>query len=203
MKKLYIYTLILTLLVTAAASIASSPRVIGDDKAAVVDIGQVVPDFKLPDPTGKSQSLASVKGKNGTVFIFISVRCPVSNRYNERMQKLSQEFSARGINVVGINSNATETSKEMKEHAAQNNMTFMILKDKGNKIADMFGAERTPEAFLLDANNKLVYRGRIDNHQSVEMVTTSELREAIEAILAGRAVTKTRVNAFGCTIKRA
>jgi len=170
------------------------------DNAAV---GSTVEDFKLPDASGKQHTLKSLAGKSGTVLIFVSVQCPVSNAYNERMERLAQELKARGVNVVGINSNATESSDDVKRHAADNKLTFPILKDKENKIADRLGALVTPEAFLLDASHKLVYRGRIDNSRSGNAVTASELRDAVEATLSGKPVEKTEVRAFGCSIKRA
>lgn len=81
-------------------------------------------------------------------------------------------------------------------------LTFPILKDPGNKIADQLGATRTPEAYLVDANLKLVYHGRIDNSQKIEGVTSNDLRDAADEMLAGKPVTKTGGAAFGCTIKR-
>ncbi len=91
----------------------------------------------------------------------------------------------------------------MKAHAAANKLTFPILKDPGNKIADKLGATVTPETYFLDASNKLLYRGRIDNAKDATRVGSSELREAIEATLAGKPVAKTTATAFGCSIKRA
>jgi peroxiredoxin len=174
-------------------------------RAAVpgAQIGQVIADFKLPDVNGTDHSLSSLKGAKGTVLIFISTTCPVSNGYNERMEKLAQDYQARGINVVGINSNVTETVEAVKAHAAKHNLTFPILKDKDNRVADQLGAQVTPEAFLLDAGGKLVYRGRIDNSRELAQVNSHDLRDAIEAVLAGRPVEKTQAKAFGCSIKRA
>jgi peroxiredoxin len=166
-------------------------------------IGATVGDFTLPDAGGTARSLASLEGKSGTVLIFIAVQCPVSNGYNERMEKLAQDYKARGVNVVGINANSTESAADVKAHAAKNNLTFTILKDDGNKVADMLGATRTPEAYFLDNSNKLLYHGRIDNSRDVSQVNSSELRDAIEAALAGKPIAKTTANAFGCSIKRA
>ena len=98
--------------------------------------------------------------------------------------------------------NATEDIAYMKEQIANEKFSFVVLKDKNNKIADMLGAERTPEAYFLDASNKLVYHGRIDNHRDVTMVQSNDLRDAIEATLAGKPVVKSEAAAFGCSIKR-
>jgi peroxiredoxin len=166
-------------------------------------IGEAVADFSLPDADGKEHSLASLKGSKGTVLIFIATKCPVSNAYNERMQKLAEEYKAKGFNVVGINSNSTEPAAEVKSHAAEKGLTFAILKDPNNKIADRIGAQVTPEAYLLDASGKLLYHGRIDNSRNGDAITATELRDAIEAVLAGKPVEKTEVKAFGCSIKRA
>ncbi|HLM54554.1 MAG TPA: thioredoxin family protein, partial [Pyrinomonadaceae bacterium] len=166
-------------------------------------IGSVVDDFKLPDADGKEHSLASLKGKSGTVILFVATQCPVSNAYNARMAKLAEDYRAKGINVVGINSNSTEPAAEIKQHAADNGLNFTILKDEGNRVADRLGAQVTPEAYLLDANGKLVYRGRIDNSRNGDSITATELRDAVEAVLAGRGVEKAEVRAFGCSIKRA
>ena len=166
-------------------------------------IGATIEDFSLPDVDGKERSLNSLKGKKGTVLIFVAVQCPVSNAYNERMEKLAQDFAARGISVIGINANNTESAEAVKNHASSNKLTFPILKDPANKIADRLGATKTPEAYFLDASNKLVYHGRIDNSKEASGVNSSELRDAMEALLAGKPIEKTTAMAFGCTIKRA
>ena len=202
MKKQYAISLILaSLLVVVLAAVAGSGRN-GNDLPAPPAIGATIDDFKLPDVDGATHSLASLKGKNGAVLIFIATRCPISNGYNERMEKLSQDYKARGINVIGINSNVTEPASEVKSHAAEKGLTFTILKDDGNKIADRFGASHTPEAYVINASNKLVYHGRIDDQLKVERVTSNDLRNALDEMLAGKPVSKTSADAFGCSIKR-
>ncbi|HKR02504.1 MAG TPA: thioredoxin family protein [Pyrinomonadaceae bacterium] len=198
MMKNYRFALSLALIL-AASLVALGTR---PEKTYGVNIGQPVADFKLPDVDGQEHSLSSVKGRNGTVIIFISAQCPMVAAYAERIEKLAQDYRARGVNVVGINSNATETVDDIKHHISSNNFSFAVLRDKGSKIADMLGAERTPEVYFLDAANKLVYHGRIDNHKNVEMVQSNDLRDAIDATLAGKPVVKTEAAAFGCTIKR-
>ena len=200
MKKSLIISLTIALV---AIAIAGNARTINADIPMPPAIGATIVDFTLPDAGGKDHSLNSLKGKNGTVLIFIAVQCPISNAYNERMEKLAQDYKARGINVVGINSNSTESAADIKKHALEKNLTFPILKDNGNKIADSLGATRTPEAYFLDANNKLLYHGRVDNSRDLSQVNSSELRDALDATLAGKPVAKTTANAFGCSIKRA
>ena len=201
MKKLSAVALLLALSFAFAAQAARATRPAPDAKAAVA-IGAVVPDFTLPDADGKEHSLASLNGSKGTVLIFVATKCPVSNAYNARMQKLADDYRARGVNVVGINSNSTEPAAEVKSHAAEKGLTFTILKDAGNVVADRLDAQVTPEAYLLDATGKLVYRGRIDNSRNGDAITNTELRDAVEATLAGKPVEKTEVKAFGCSIKR-
>lgn len=202
MKKNLVSTLLVASFLLASAIIAVSGRSTEGEVPSPPAIGSTLDDFTLPDANGKEQSLASLKGKNGAVLIFMAVQCPVSNAYNERMEKLAQDYAARGINVIGINANSVDSAEAVKAHAAEHKFTFTILKDSGNKIADRLGASVTPEAYLIDKSNKLLYRGRIDNSKNVEGVTSSELRDAIEATLAGKPVTKTTANAFGCSIKR-
>lgn len=203
MKKNAIAFLLASIFVISGVFVAGIARSTEGEVPAPPAIGATVEDFTLSGVDGKDQSLNSLKGKNGSVIIFVATKCPVSNAYNERMEKLAQDFKARGISVIGINANAAESADAVKAHAAQNNLNFPILKDPSNKVADRLGATVTPEAYLLDANNKLVYRGRIDNAKDAAMVNSSELRDAIEATLAGKPVAKPTATAFGCSIKRA
>ena len=166
-------------------------------------IGSTIEEFSLPDVDGTERSLKSLAGKNGTVLIFIAVQCPVSNAYNERMAKLAEDYKAKGIAVIGINANVAEDAAAVKAHAAEHNLSFTILKDPGNKIADKLGATVTPEAYFLDAHNRLLYHGRIDNSRNPAQVETSDLRNALDAALGDKPVEKTEAKAFGCTIKRA
>src|ERR671916_254200 len=81
------------------------------------------------DADGREHTLASLRGKSATVILFVATKCPVSNAYNARMQKLAEDFRAKGVNVVGINSNVSEPAAEVKQHAAEKGLTFTILKD--------------------------------------------------------------------------
>ena len=200
MKKRSVSIFLAAIFLITAAVIAGSGRT--TEVPAPPAIGATIEDFSLPDVTGADRALKSIKGKNGTVLIFMSVQCPVSNAYNERMTKLAAEYKEKGIAVVGINSNASEDAASAKAHAAEKGLNFTILKDGGNKLADKLGATRTPEAYFLDANNKLVYHGRIDNSQNPAAIESNDLRQAIDATLAGKPVEKTEAKAFGCTIKR-
>ena len=138
-KKHYALTLFLAaIIIVAFAAVAGSGST--SDLPNPPAIGTVIDDFKLPDTGGAEHSLKSLTGKNGAVLIFISVQCPVSNGYNERMEKLAVDYKAKGVNVIGINSNVTEPIAAVKAHAADKHFTFTVLKDDGNKIADRLGA---------------------------------------------------------------
>jgi len=200
MKKQSVYSLFFVFALILGANVFQ--QVGRAESAKPVEIGEVVSDFKAKDIGGNEHSLAALKGKNGTVLIFISVQCPISNAYNERMEKLAQDYAAKGVNVIGINANSTESVADVKQHASKHGFTFTIIKDDGNKIADQLGAEHTPEAYLLNADGKLVYRGRIDNQKNADIVSASDLRDAIDETLAGQPVKKPVALAFGCSIKR-
>jgi peroxiredoxin len=202
MKKRTVSIVLAALVVITAAVIAGSGRNTNEIPTPPA-IGATIDEFSLPDVNGQEHTLKSLKGKNGTVLIFIAVQCPVSNAYNDRMEKLAQDYKDKGIAVIGINANATEDAAAVKAHAAEKHLTFTILKDQGNKIADKLGAARTPEAYFLDANNKLLYHGRIDNSQNPDAIESNDLRQALDSALAGKAVEKPEAKAFGCSIKRA
>lgn len=201
MKTRNLSILMAVLFAIAGAMFAASARAEGEIPAPPA-IGATIEDFTLPDYDNKERSLKSLAGKNGTVVLFIAVQCPVSNAYNERMEKLAQDYKAKGIAVIGINSNVAEDAAAVKNHASQNSLSFPILKDSGNKIADKLGAAVTPEAYFLDAGNKLVYHGRIDNARNAAEVQSPDLRNALDSTLAGKVVEKAEAKAFGCSIKR-
>ena len=185
--------------VFAIAAFISFNNVSAKDSLA---IGAKLENFTLTDANGAAKSFNELKGKNGAVLVFLSVQCPVVKAYNERIVKLADDYAAKGINVIGINSNATETSDKIKIHTAEN-YKFPVLIDKGNILADQLGANITPETFYFNAANVLVYHGAIDNSKSSDSITTNFLRDALDANLSGKAVAKTSANAFGCSIKRA
>ncbi|HKN82172.1 MAG TPA: redoxin domain-containing protein, partial [Pyrinomonadaceae bacterium] len=118
-------------------------------------------------------------------------------------EKLAEDYKAKGIAVVGINANVSEDAAAVKAHAAEHHLTFPILKDAGDKVADKLGASVTPEAYFIDANNKLLYHGRIDNSRNAAQIESNDLRNALDAALASKPIEKTEAKAFGCSIKRA
>lgn len=174
--------------------------------ADALKAGAVAPDFTLPVAAdGKPVALKELLAKNKAVaVIFIATKCPVSNAYNGRMSALAKEYAAKGTAVVGVNSNVSEPAADVVEHAKKNGLDFPILKDPGNKVADAWGATRTPEVFLLDPKGVVLYHGRIDENQDdPKGVQSPDFRNALDAVLAGQPVPKAETKAFGCTIKRA
>jgi peroxiredoxin len=173
--------------------------------AADLKIGAPAPDFTLPSASdGRMVALKDLLAKNKAVaVIFVATKCPVSNAYNGRMAALGTEYAAKGIAVVGINSNKAELAPEVAAHAKEHGFTFPVVKDERNRIADAYGAQKTPEVFVISPKGDLLYHGRIDESQDdPKGVKSPDLRNALEAILAGKPVPAAETKAFGCTIKR-
>jgi len=160
-------------------------------------------NFTLKDTYGKEHSLVDyTDNSKATVVMFIATQCPYSNAYNERMVKLYNEYKPKGIAFVGINSNKQESNDEVKKHAKDNKFQFDILKDWDNVVADQFEATKTPEIYVLNKEREVLYHGRIDNSHKLDLVYSHDLKNALDAILAGKEVSTKETKAFGCTIKR-
>jgi len=169
---------------------------------AVTPPPEKIEDFKLKDSNGKEHSLSEYKDSKAIVVMFIATECPVSNDYNSRMEKIFNEYKEKGIAFLGINSNKAESVERIKEHAAENGLTFTILKDEKNIIADKFDASVTPEVYVLNSSFDVLYHGRIDNARDESEVVSKDLENALNEILSGKQVSKNKTKAFGCTIKR-
>lgn len=180
-------------------SLIALTAVAGAVSAASLQVGATVPDFDLKAVDGKDVRYSQISG-DITLITFISTQCPVSNGYNDRMRAIYDDYQSKGVKFVFINSNSTETAADVKEHAAKSNFAFKVYKDPANAVADQFGAQVTPEAFLVK-DGKIVYRGRIDDALKGEIKEHS-LRGALDSVLAGKALAKQETKAFGCTIKR-
>ncbi len=167
--------------------------------AGGLKVGDTVPDFTLKSVDGNDVRYSSLAG-DVTVVTFIATRCPVSNAYNERMKAIYADYHAKGVKFVFVNSNKQEDAAEVKEHAQKHGFQFAVYKDPGNVVADLFGAQVTPEAYVIKGG-KIVYHGRIDDSQKGDVKDPS-LRKALDAVLAGRPIEKPETKAFGCTIKR-
>lgn len=168
-----------------------------------VKMGKKVNNFTLRDAMGVQHSLKDLsQDKKATVLMFIATQCPVSNDYNERMVALHNDYKDKGIQFIGINSNKQESVEEIAEHNKANEFGFFVLKDLKNKIADSFGAKRTPEIYLLDEKQILRYHGAIDNSQDDPEM--HYLRTVLDLVVAGKEIPTDlkETKAFGCTIKR-
>lgn len=171
-------------------------------KTGGLEIGSAVENFSLPNTDGKVVSLNDLKGRKGTLVVWLSAQCPVVKAYKDRINEIAAEYQAKGINFVGINSNSTEDLAWVKSNITEFGYKFPVLIDKGNLLADKWGATVTPEVYYFDSKNVLLYHGAIDNDRNGKNITDQYLKTAFESVLGGKPVTKTRANAFGCSIKR-
>jgi peroxiredoxin len=165
-------------------------------------VGQPAPDFALKDTTGKAHSLKAYRGQT-VVIGFVGTKCPIANAYITRMNGIAAEYKAKNVVFLGVNSNVNEPLKLVKEHAAKAKYVFSILKDDSNVVADAYGASVTPEMYIVDGDGVLRYHGRVDNASDERRVERHDLRVALDEMLAGKAISKADLKAFGCVIKRA
>jgi peroxiredoxin len=163
-------------------------------------IGQPAADFRLKDLEGKTQTLKDYRGKTA-VLVFLSTQCPFSTAYYERISAIGTEYAARNVAVLGINSQTAESVEEIRAHSKQHNLAFPIVKDEQSRIADAYGATRTPEVFVIDPTGVLRYHGRVDNAKNPAQVKRNDLREALDEMLTGKPVSIAETKAFGCLIK--
>ena len=165
-------------------------------------IGSKAPGFALKKLDGTEVSSATLRGAKATVVGFIAARCPVSNAYNQRMIALYRDFAAQGVSFILIDSNSNESVAELRTYTKHAQLTFPLYRDERNNVADLFGAQATPEMFVLDSEGVLRYHGAIDDAQNEARVKVRGLRSAIESVLAGKPVEPERTKAFGCTLHR-
>ena len=193
--------LALALLVPALAFCMAAPA----QKPEAPKIGASAPDFTLPPAAGgDAVALKDLLGKSkAVVVVFDATKCPYAIGYKGRVATMGKEYAGKGVTFVTINSNTTEPAAEVAEDAKKHGFAFPVLKDEGNKVADLYGAQKTPEIYVLDPKGTLLYRGRIDEtHEEPKNVKSPDLINALEAILAGKPVPAAETKAFGCTIKR-
>ncbi len=196
-------SVLLGVLISASAVAAAMMWPRGQAPVSQIAVGGKVPELQFQTLDGKQVSLYQFKGARGTLLVFVSTRCPVSNDYNQRMADLAREYTARGFAVFGANANRNEPPDEVARHSAEKGLGFTIVKDPEDRAADFFGASVTPEAFLFDTAWTLRYHGRIDDARNPANITSRDLRAALDALEAGKPVPVAETKAFGCTIKRA
>jgi len=169
-------------------------------------IGEIIHGFSLPDVSGKLISLADFCDKQAVVVVFVGTECPVNNAYLQRLAELASEYESKGVQFLAINANTQDTAERVAEHAQEHHVTFPVLKDQSNQIADQFTAERTPEAFVLDVEQRVRYRGRIDDQYGVgyrrPMPARRDLALALDELLAGQPISQPTTPVSSCRISR-
>jgi peroxiredoxin len=167
---------------------------------------QKIPAFQLRDTTGQSVSLSDFRQKKAVVVVFIGTECPLVNLYVLRLAEIQREYAPRGVQILAINSNSQDSPQDVIRHAQERKLPFPILIDPGQEVADLFGARRTPETFLLDEAGVVRYHGRIDDRYSVGgdrgAPRRHDLVEAIREVLANRPVSVPTTPVAGCFIPR-
>ena len=170
-----------------------------------LDPAQRAVDFTLQDTNGREVKLSDYENQN-VVLIFVSTKCPYSNAFNGVMAKLATDYSAKGFVFLGINSNRTESAEQVAQHAKEHGLSFTILKDPENKVADLYAAQVTPEAFVIDKTGIVRYHGALGSSgrptNDPAEATSNEIRAALDELLSGKEIAKAKTKAFGCTIKR-
>jgi peroxiredoxin len=167
-------------------------------------MGKRLPDFRLPPAQGGAPvSLYGSGSARATLLLFLSSECPCSTGYGSRVAKLAGDYEPQGVRVLGIVSGAGESPAAIARHASAAGLRFPILRDAGNVVADRLEARVTPEVYLLDSRCVLRYHGRIDDNRVEADVRTHDLRNALDALLAGKLPPEPNKTAFGCAIARA
>lgn len=177
--------------------------------AAELEIGSTMPKMeqKLQDISGRTMTLADAKGDQGTLVVFSCNTCPWVINWEDRYLTLADTYISKGIGMIAVNSNSSrfngsESLDEMASHADKIGYQFPYAQDSGSELAYAFGATKTPHIYLFDKEDKLVYRGAIDdNGRDASKVDEPFLANAIDELLSGDSISKTTSKAMGCSIK--
>jgi peroxiredoxin len=165
--------------------------------------GDKAEDFTLKSVDGKEYNLSTaLTSSNYLVVMFWSTECPFVQPYTDRINSIVNKFKENGVSFWGINSNTTESTENVKSHADKKGYVFPMLKDVNNVVADMLGATKTPEVYLIDNSKTILYHGRIDDSRDADKVSSNDLKNALEEVLSGKDVSVNNTKSFGCTIKR-
>jgi peroxiredoxin/mono/diheme cytochrome c family protein len=188
------------LAVLTVTAIAETP---GERKA---QSDKPIVSFKLRDYRGAWHALDDYKDKKLVVVAFLGTECPLANRYTARLAELAKEFEPKGVAFLGLISNQQDSISKVAQLAKEQRVTFPLLKDVKNLVADQFAARRTPEVFVLDDKRIVRYHGRIDDQYGIGYArpkpTRRDLVIALEELLAGKAVSRPVTEAEGCYIGR-
>jgi len=193
---------LVVVLTMAAATMAA--------EKADTSIGKQISDFTLRDYHGKPVNLSDFKESKLIVVGFLGTDCPLVKLYGPRLDEMSKKYAESGVTFLGINSNRQDQPREIAAYARNAGISFPILKDPDNGVADLFEAVRTPEMFVLDADRKVRYRGRVDDQYGFTTgtgygrpnMTRSDLIEAIDELLADKDVSVATTEIPGCIIGR-
>jgi peroxiredoxin len=168
--------------------------------------GDSVHNFVLKDIEGRSWELARIEDKKAIVVMFVGCECPLARLYTARLHELRNELSEQAIEWVLINSNQQDSLAKLRHFAKTQNVSISLLKDPGNQVADLFSASRTPEVFVLDAERRIRYRGRVDDQYTYgrqrPQPTATELKDAIESLLHDKPIAVAQTEVPGCIIGR-
>ncbi|MEZ6052777.1 MAG: redoxin domain-containing protein [Planctomycetaceae bacterium] len=174
--------------------------------AAPSVVGHPIDSFTLTDFHGQKRSLEDFGEAKVVVVAFLGTECPLARHYGRKLGRLSADYADRGVMFLGIDSNVQDSLTEVSAYASKYEIPFPILLDAQQKVADIFGAQRTPEVFVLDQNRVVRYRGRVDDQYGISIqkaeANQSELLAAIDAILDGNPVAISQTKPVGCLIGR-
>ncbi len=189
------------LAVFAAVLLAGAAR--AEDK-----INEKIADFQLPAADGKTTALHDLKDKKAVVVVFLSFECPVSTSYAPALAEMAKAYADKGVAFLGVDGSDEGDAAAVAKQASEFKLPFPVLKDARRAAADALHAEVTPEAFVLDGSLVLRYRGRIDDGYYARLkrsreVTHHDLRDALDAVLAGKDVATPATKAVGCPIASA
>jgi peroxiredoxin len=176
-----------------------------EDHPAIA-VGDPAPPFEdLPGTDGKRHGFSTFAAAEALVVIFSSNRCPTAKAYASRLNALQADYGPRGVQLVALNSNdphlyPEESLAGMTERATEDGYTFPFLVDEGQRVARAWGPTCTFHVFLLDHERHLRYEGRFDNARLEDRVTSHDVRDALDDVLAGREVHLPQTRAFGCAL---
>ena len=176
--------------------------------STMLPLGTQAPEFRLPDPSGKMIALADFKRAPALLVVFMCNHCPYVKHIRDGLARLARDYRPRGVAVVGINANdvanyPADSPAKMAAEAAAAGYIFPYLYDETQAVAKAYRAACTPDLYLFDQDQRLVYRGQFDDGRpgSVVPVTGKDIRVALEAVLAGMPVSPDQKPSIGCNIK--
>jgi peroxiredoxin len=176
--------------------------------STMLPLGTAAPTFSLPNIDGKTVSLKDVTGQKGLLVMFICNHCPFVKHLRVGLADFGRTYHDKGLAIVGISSNDVaahpdDSPEKMKAEAASAGYTFPYLYDESQAVAHAYHAACTPDFFLFDKDLKLVYRGQFDASRPGNgiPVTGVDLRNAADAVLAGKPIPEPQRPSIGCNIK--